>query len=75
MVNLKVCMKKMLTALKMLIKILKSDEYFLVTAKQDNRYHPTLGPIRYDYDSNTNRMLFYVFVKDHIKNNEENFKN
>ena len=67
-------MKRILTALKMLIKILRSDEYFLVTTKQDNRYHPTLGPIRYYYDSNTNRKLFYVFVRDYIKNNEENFR-
>jgi hypothetical protein len=67
-------MKKIVRLLKICTKILSSDEYFLVTAKRDTKYHPTLGPIRYSYDSNTKRGLFYVFVNDYIKNNKHNFK-
>ena len=55
--------------LKAIWKLLTSEEYFLVVANQYNPYgEKELGPIKYEYMTNTDRELFYVFVKDHMKN-------
>ena len=55
--------------LKAIWKLLISEEYFLTVANQHNPYgEKELGPIRYEYFSNTNRELFYIFINDHIKN-------
>ena len=49
-------------------RILTEDEFFLMTASVDYTYNRGgLGPIKYNYDTNTDRELFYVstdFVKD-----------
>lgn len=63
---------KILEKLKIIWKILTCDEYFLTTAYQHNPYGRTeLGPIRYEYFTNTNRELFWTFVHDHIENNKK----
>ncbi len=50
-------------------ELLFAEEYFLTTANHHNPYGETrLGPIKYNYLSNTNRELFYHFVKTHIDN-------
>lgn len=57
--------------LKAIWKLWKSEEYFLTVANQKNPYGLRyLGPIKYEYMSNTDRELFYIFVKDHIHNLE-----
>ena len=58
--------KKRWKAIKALIN---SEEYFLTVANQKNPYgEHKLGPIQYEYFKNTNRGLFFTFIKDHIKN-------
>ena len=60
--------KKFKTKLKAIKAILFANEYFVTVANQKNLYGPNdLGPIYYEYISNTDRELFYVFVKGHIK--------
>ena len=49
-------------------RILKEDEFFLMTASVDYTYNKnSLGPIKYNYDTNTDRELFYVFLRDFVK--------
>ena len=49
-------------------RILKEDEFFLMTASVDNSYNRKgLGPIKYNYDTNTDRELFYIFLRDFVK--------
>lgn len=49
-------------------RILKEDEFFLMTASIDDKYNRNdLGPIKYHYETNTDRELFYVFLRDFIK--------
>ena len=49
-------------------RILKEDEFFLMTASVDYTYNRCgLGPIKYNYDTNTDRELFYVFLTDFVK--------
>ena len=49
-------------------RILKADEFFLMTASVDYTYNRDgLGPIKYNYDTNTDRELFYVFLTDFVK--------
>jgi hypothetical protein len=46
-----------------------AEEYFLTVANHHNPYgEKRLGPIKYEYMSNTFRSYFYTFVKEHIKN-------
>ena len=60
---------KLLEKLKIIKKIFSSDEYFVTVAYQDNPYgRKELGPIRYEYFTNSDRELFWTFVHDHIKN-------
>ena len=55
--------------LKAIWKLWKSEEYFLTIANQHNPYgEKKLGPIKYEYFSNKNKKLFYIFVNDHINN-------
>lgn len=50
-------------------RILKEDEFFLMTASIDDTYNKNgLGPIKYNYATNTDRELFYVFLRDFVKN-------
>lgn len=50
-------------------RILKEDEFFLMTASVDYTFNTDgLGPIKYNYDTNTDRELFYIFLKDFVKN-------
>lgn len=60
-------------------RILKEDEFFLMTASVDYTYNKNgLGPIKYNYDTNTDRELFYVFLRDFVKDlnlKEENHEN
>jgi hypothetical protein len=51
--------------------LINADEYFLVVANQKSNIEPWRGPIEYDYIKNTDREVFYKFVKDYIKNNYE----
>jgi len=49
-------------------RILKEDEFFLMTASVDYSYDRNgLEPIKYNYDTNTDRELFYVFLRDFVK--------
>jgi hypothetical protein len=49
-------------------RILKEDEFFLMTASVDYSYDRNgLEPIKYNYSTNTNRELFYVFLRDFVK--------
>lgn len=49
-------------------RILTEDEFFLMTASVDSTYnHSGLGPIKYQYATNTNRDMFYVFLKMFVK--------
>jgi hypothetical protein len=47
--------------LKAIIKLLKSDEYLLVTTKEKNN-----SIIHYDYDTNVNRDLFWIFLNSYL---------
>lgn len=42
-------------------RIIKEDEFFLMTASADNRHNDL---IRYNYEANTERDMFYAFLKD-----------
>ena len=42
-------------------RILTEDEFFLMTASEYDTY------IKYNYDTNTDRELFYVFLTDFVK--------
>lgn len=58
---------KLIERLKAIKAILFADEYFVSVANQKNPYGKTCnGPIVYKYFSNTDRNVFYIFVKDHI---------
>ena len=49
--------------------IINGDEYFLTVAYQYNPYgKKELGPIKYEYFTNSDRELFWTFVHDHIEN-------
>lgn len=64
--------------LKAIWNILTHDEYFVVTAHKDTTFstsgYKCCAPIKYDYVHNTNRNIFYTFVKSYIDNlkSEEN---
>lgn len=47
--------------------LIKSDEYFLTVANTLNDYDiRDYSSIKYEYMNNTDRKLFYAFVKDYI---------
>lgn len=53
--------------LKAIFNILFSEEYFVVTTKQINPYgKKSDGPIIYKYFTNTNKPLFFSYIKDYI---------
>ena len=60
--------------LKAIWNILRHDEYFVVTAYKDITYstpgYESYAPIKYNYTHNTNRNLFYTFVKSYINDLE-----
>lgn len=56
--------------LKAIWKIITCDEFFVAISKQYNPYGNTCdGPIKYDYQTNTERNIFFVFVKNFLSNN------
>ena len=62
--------KKIIKKIKAIKALIMADEYFLTVANQKNLHdQDELGPIVYDYIHNTDRDLFYVFVKSYIKQN------
>lgn len=61
-------MLNFITKWKAIKRILKEDEFFLMTASVDYTHNKHgLGPIKYNYDTNTDRELFYVFLRDFVK--------
>lgn len=60
---------KLLEKIKIIWKIFTADEYFVTVAYQHNPYgRKELGPIRYEYFTNSDRELFWTFIHDHIEN-------
>lgn len=58
---------KIIKKLKAIKAIIFSDEYFVSVANQKNPYGKICdGPSVYEYFSNTNRNMFYIFIKDYI---------
>ena len=58
---------KLIERLKAIKAILFAEEYFVSVANQMNPYGKKCdGPIVYEYFSNTDRSVFYIFVKDYI---------
>ena len=51
--------------------IWNAEEYFVTVANSKNRFEQKdpNDPIVYEYMNNTDRKIFYVFVKDYIENN------
>ena len=45
-------------------RIITEDEFFLITASYNK---DGLGSIKYNYETNTDRELFYVFLRDFVK--------
>lgn len=59
--------------LKAIWKIIMCDEFFVATAKQHNPYCNTCDNyIEYDYQTNTERNMFFIFVKNFLYNNYDN---
>lgn len=64
-------MLKVISKLKAIWRIITEDEFFLMTASVDSTYnHYDLGPIKYNYETNTMREMFYVFLKTFAKDLE-----
>ena len=60
----------MKSKLKAIWKIITCDEFFVATSKQYNP--PDIacdGLVAYDYQTNTERNMFFVFVKSFLSNN------
>ena len=58
---------KLIERLKAIKAILFAEEFFVTVTNQNNPYGRKCdGPIVYKYFSNTNRIAFYIFVKDYI---------
>jgi hypothetical protein len=58
---------KLIERIRVIKAILFADEYFVSVANQNNPYGKICdGPIVYKYFSNTDRNVFYIFVKDYI---------
>jgi hypothetical protein len=61
---------KLIERLKAIKAILFAEEFFVTVANQQNPYGKKCdGPIAYEYFSNTDRNVFYLFVKDYILKN------
>jgi hypothetical protein len=60
--------KRLIKRWKVVKALLNSQEYFLITAYQDNNFEPWRHAIKYDYYNNTDRELFYTIISDYIKN-------
>ena len=45
-------------------RIITEDEFFLITASYNK---DGLGSIKYNYETNTDIELFYVFLRDFVK--------
>lgn len=61
---------KFIERLKAIKAILFAEEFFVTVANQMNPYGKKYdGPIAYEYFSNTDRNVFYLFVKDYILKN------
>jgi nicotinic acid phosphoribosyltransferase len=59
---------KFLQKLKAIKAILFSDEYFVTIANQQNPYgNKNNGPVVYEYFSNTDSNMFYLFINHYIK--------
>ena len=59
--------QKLIERIKAIKAILFADEYFVAVANNKNPYGKKCdGPIVYEYFSNTDRNLFYIFVRDYI---------
>lgn len=70
-------MKKLFKRFRDALRVLSADEYFITIASVDYSkctpgVYPKVGPIRYDYLSNTDRDMFYIFTKDYITSNKLN---
>lgn len=65
-----ISIKKIIKRWKAIKSILNAEEYFVTVANSKNRFgqKEIHGPIVYEYMNNTDRNLFYVFVKDYIDN-------
>lgn len=58
---------KIIERLKAIKAILFAEEFFVAAANQKNPYGRKCdGPIVYDYFSNTDRNIFYLFINDYI---------
>jgi hypothetical protein len=58
---------KFIERIKAIKAILFADEYFVSVANPKNPYGKKCdGPIVYEYFTNTDRNVFYIFVKDYI---------
>ena len=58
---------KFIEILKTIKAILFAEEYFVSVANNKNPYGLRCdSPIVYEYFSNTDRNVFYIFVKDYI---------
>lgn len=70
-------MKKILEKIQIFWKIWKSDEYFVMTSRTENRfgkYDPN-GPIKYRYYTDTDRNFFFVFLRDWLNKKTNNTLN
>lgn len=66
-------MLEYVSKIKAIVQLLKSDEFFLMTAKSDRSFVDYNNcSIKYEYTSNTVRDMFWRFLKDFIKNNIDN---
>lgn len=61
---------KFIERLKAIKAILFAEEFFVTVANKQNPYGKKCdGPIVYEYFSNTDRNVFYLFVKDYMLKN------
>lgn len=61
--------KSIFNRIKIALSILSSDEFFVVTANKSTKYLPPNPPILYEYKTNTDRELFFIFVKHYLNDN------
>lgn len=66
---------KIIERLKAIKAILFAEEFFVAAANQKNPYGRKCdGPIVYDYFSNTDRNIFYLFINDYISRLNDRWK-
>lgn len=61
--------KSLFNRIKIALSILSSDEFFVVTANKSKKYSSQNPPILYEYETNTDRELFFIFVKHYLNDN------